>query len=185
MTKNRLSPGNTVTGREMTTIHGEPVDIPQAGLTHLQFRRYSGCPVCNLHLRSFSLRHESLLEAGIQEVVVFHSSVETMLQFQGELPFAVVADPERKLYEEFGVGSILPLAALDPRSFRAAFRALTRAESLKGATGKGEDHLGAPADFLVDASGVILAAKYGKRVDDHWSMDEVLGMAAAAKVPAV
>jgi len=32
--------------------------IPEPdGLVHLQFRRFAGCPVCNLHLRSFASRH--------------------------------------------------------------------------------------------------------------------------------
>jgi len=34
---------------------------------------------------------------------VFHSSAETMLEFQGQLPFEAIADPGRKLYGEFGV----------------------------------------------------------------------------------
>jgi len=28
-----------------------------------------------------------------------------MLEFQGELPFAAIADPDKKLYAEFGVES--------------------------------------------------------------------------------
>jgi hypothetical protein len=102
-----------------------------------------------------------------------------MREFQGELPFAAIADPMRKLYAKFGVGKVSALAALDPRSWRAAARALTAAESLHGAAGIGEEHLGAPADFLIDTDGRVRAAKYGKRVDDHWSVDELLGMVPA------
>jgi hypothetical protein len=60
-----------------------------------------------------------ILAAGICEVVVFHSKRETMLEFQGALPFAATADPEKKLYAEFGVGKMSPLSAFDPRSWRA------------------------------------------------------------------
>src|SRR5712692_6726584 len=142
--------------RELVTIHGTPLRIPDTGrLVHLQFRRYAGCPVCNVHLRSIARRHEDLLAAGIREVAVFHSSAETMLEFQGQLPFAVIADPGRKLYDEFGVGKMSPLAALDPRAWRAAGRALTRTPSLRGATGKGEEHLGLPADFLIAPDGRV------------------------------
>lgn len=188
MTKNataRLAVGDVFPARELTTIHGEAVQIPDpARIVHLQFRRYSGCPVCNLHLRSFSARHDELVESGIREVVLFHSPAATMLQFQGQLPFDVVADPDRKVYDEFGVGYVSIGAALDPRSWRAAARALTAAESLRGATGKGEDHMGAPADFLIGFTGEILAVGYGKRVDDHWSVDEVLSLAAGCSTPA-
>ena len=154
--------------------------MPDAGrLVHLQFRRYAGCPVCNLHLRTFATRHDELAAAGIAEVVVFHSRAETMREFQGQLPFAAIADPEKKLYDKFGVETMSPWVALDPRSWLAAGQAIARAPSLRGATGSGEQHTGLPADFLVGRDGRILAAKYGRRVDDHWSVDELLRLAAA------
>jgi hypothetical protein len=108
-----------------------------------------------------------------------------MLEFQGELPFAAIADPEKRLYAEFGVEKmstrVALMAALSPRSWLAAGRALRRAPSLRGAAGKGEEHLGLPADFLIGPGGRVLAAKYGKYVDDHWSVDELLDLAKNAR----
>jgi hypothetical protein len=174
----QLSTTDVLNRRELRTIHGMPVQIPDTErLLHLQFRRYAGCPVCNLHLRSIARRHDELVSAGIREVAVFHSRATTMLEFQGELPFAVIADPQMKLYAEFGVGKMSPLAALDPRAWRAAARALTRSPSLRGATGKGEQHLGLPADFLISPDGRFLAAKYGNYTDDPGSADDILGLA--------
>jgi hypothetical protein len=37
--------------------------------------------------------------------------------------------------------------------------------------------MGPPSDFLIDSNGQILAVNYGKRVDEHWSVDEVLNLA--------
>jgi len=170
--------GDVLKPRALLSIHGEPVPIPDRdALVHLQFRRYAGCPVCNLHMRSISRRYDEILEAGIREVVVFHSRVETMLELQGLLPFAAIADPEKKLYAEFGVEKMSPWMALNPRSWMAAGRALTQATSLRGATGKGEEHLGLPAEFLIRSDGHVLAAKYGEVADDHWSVDELLALA--------
>jgi peroxiredoxin len=182
----KVSVGDVLDGRELTSIHGEPVPLPEPSrLVHLQFRRYAGCPVCNLHLRCTAQRHDEILAAGIREVVVFHSSAETMLEFQGGLPFSAIADPEKELYAEFGVEKMSPTgalkAALSPRSWRAAGRALTRAPSLRGASGEGEGHLGLPADFLIGPDGRILAAKRGKYVDDQWSVDELLDLAKKAR----
>jgi peroxiredoxin len=182
----RVNVDDVLNHRELVTIHGEPVQIPEPQrLVHLQFRRYAGCPVCNLHLRSIALRHEEIFAAGILEVVVFHSRADTMLGFQGGLPFAAIADPEKKLYAEFGVEKMSPrvalMAALSPRSWLAAGRALWRAPSLRGAAGKGEEHLGLPADFLIGPRGRVLAAKYGEYVDDHWSVDELLDLAKNAR----
>jgi peroxiredoxin len=170
--------GDVLQPRLLVSIHGEPVPIPDRDvLVHLQFRRYAGCPVCNVHLRSIARRHDEILEAGIREVVVFHSRVDTMLDLQGLLPFAAIADPEKKLYAEFGVEKMSPWMALNPRSWRAAARALAQSTSLRGATGKGEEHLGLPAEFLISPDGRVLAAKYGEVADDHWSVDELLALA--------
>jgi peroxiredoxin len=174
----KLNAGDMLSSRELVTIHGKPVQVPDAGrLVHLQFRRYAGCPICNVHLRSIARRHDEVLAGGIREVVVFHSTAQTMLEFQDQLPFAVIADPARRLYAEFGVGTMSPLAALNPRSWVVAARALIRADSLRGATGKGEKRLGLPADFLVRSDGQILAAKYGTYADDQWSVDKLLDLA--------
>src|SRR5919112_6875957 len=167
-------------------IHGDTVPVPESPwLVHLQFRRYAGCPVCNLHLRSITRRHEEIVAAGVREVAVFHSGADTVLEFQGGLPFAAIADPEKKLYAEFGVEKMSSLAALiaalTPRSWLAAGRALRRAPSLRGAAGKGEEHLGLPADFLIGPGGRVLATKYGTYVDDHWSVDELLDLAKNAR----
>jgi peroxiredoxin len=179
---NEVKAEDVLNRRELVDIHGDLVQLPDLRrLVHLQFRRYAGCPVCNLHLRSIALRHDQILAAGIREVVVFHSSAETMLGFQGGLPFAAIADPEKKLYAEFGVQKMSPMAALmaalSPRSWRAAGRALMRAPSLRGAAGRGEEHLGLPADLLIGPDGRVLAARYGKYVDDQWSVDELLDLA--------
>jgi peroxiredoxin len=174
----RLNVNDVIRRHELVNIHGQPMRIPGSErLAHMQFRRYAGCPACNVHLRSIALRHDEILATGIREVVVFHSSRQTMLEFQGALPFAAIADPEKKLYAEFGVGKMSPLSAFDPRSWRAVYRALTRSPNLRGAMGKGEEHMGLPADFLIGSDGVILAAKYGAYVDDHWSVDDLLALA--------
>ncbi|MEE3918755.1 hypothetical protein V2I01_10735 [Micromonospora sp. BRA006-A] len=53
---------------------GTGVDLPDPDrLIHLQFRRFAGCPVCNLHLRSIVRRHAEIEAAGVREVVLFHS----------------------------------------------------------------------------------------------------------------
>jgi peroxiredoxin len=171
--------GDIVKPRKLTTIRGKQIDLPDpAYLVHLQFRRYAGCPVCNLHLRTIAKRNDDILAAGIKEVVVFHSKAETMLEFQNQLPFAAIPDPEKRLYAEFGADRKMSrVAALNPRSWFIAINALARAPTLHGASGKGEETMGLPADFLIDSNGEILAVNYGKRVDDHWSVDKLLSLA--------
>ena len=43
---------NRVTERELVSVTGNRIAVPDPNrLAHLQFRRFAGCPICNLHLR--------------------------------------------------------------------------------------------------------------------------------------
>jgi peroxiredoxin len=174
-----LKVGDVVKPLELKTIHGKLIKIPDPNRRiHLQFRRYAGCPVCNLHMRTIAKRHDEITSANVREIAVFHSKSETMLEFQGQLPFDTVADPDRELYAKFGADrKMSPLAALNPRSWVAAINALAKAPTLKGARGNGENTMGLPSDFLIDTDSKVLAVNYGKRVDDDWSVDRILSLA--------
>ena len=115
----KLRIGAVITRRELMTTRSQQIPLPDpASLVHLQFRRYAGCPFCNLHLRSFAHRYQQLVAAGIREVVVFQSPAADLLAQQGDVPFAVIPDPQRMLYAEFAVASS-PRAVLDPRAWLA------------------------------------------------------------------
>ncbi len=81
----------------------------------------------------------------------------------------------------------LPRALLHPRALAAAVRGVAHDlgpalrgrqpwPSLRPAGGR----LGLPADFLIGPDGTVLASKHGRHADDHWSVDEVLTLAAGA-----
>src|SRR2546428_76560 len=117
-----MSLSSTVPARILTTIAGAEVPVPDPDrLIHLQFRRFAGCPVCSLHLRSIVARHREIAAAGIREVVVFHSSAAELHKYTADLPLDVIADPTRTLYREFGVESGRR-ALLDPRGWPAIAR---------------------------------------------------------------
>lgn len=122
-----MPPLATVPARTLTDITGAEVPIPDPNhLVHLQFRRFAGCPVCNLHLRSLVTRHADILAANIREVVVFHSSADELRKYTAEFPFNLIADPTRELYREFGVEST-PRALLDPHAWPTIVRGITTA----------------------------------------------------------
>src|SRR6266498_4461493 len=118
----RIQPGAVVAVHQFDTVSGAPVRVPDPDrLTHLQFRRFAGCPVCDLHLRSFVRRHDEIVRAEIREIVVFHSSAEELKVHASGLPFAVIPDPHKDLYLEFGVEASIR-GMLDPRAWGAIIR---------------------------------------------------------------
>ncbi|MEU6038606.1 peroxiredoxin-like family protein [Actinomadura sp. NPDC047616] len=184
----RLSVGSPVTARELAAVGGPPVPVPDPErLVHLQFRRFAGCPVCNLHLRSVTRRHAEIEAAGVREVAVFHSPAEELLPYAADLPFAVVADPGKRLYREFGVEAGRR-ALLDPRVWgpilvavsRSAVRVALRRDRTPAAR-QPHGRLGLPADFLIAPDGRVVAAGYGRHAYDQWPVDELLALAAEAR----
>src|SRR6059058_2472845 len=97
--------GDTFPALELAATSGQRVTIPDldGDYVHLQLRRFAGCPICNLHLRTIVTRHDEIRSHGIQEVVVFHSTAAELAKHEAELPFPLIADPERELYVRLGV----------------------------------------------------------------------------------
>lgn len=177
--------GAMVPPRMLVSITGERIGVPDArGLVHLQFRRFAGCPVCNLHLQSVVRRHEEIVAAGVREVVLFHSSAEQLRQYVSDMPFIVVADPRKELYRQFGVEASVR-ALLHPRALLPIVRAVAHsawgilrdARPIPPLLGPEGGRFGLPADFLIDRDGVVRACHYGIHADDQWSVDQVLDLA--------
>lgn len=177
----QLPSGAIVPVSRFEAITGQPVAVPApSGRTHLQFRRFAGCPICHLHLRSFADRYQEVVDAGITEIVFFHSPAQELQGYQSLLPFIVIADPNMMQYREFGVEKSLRAIA-DPRAWRAAFRGYAGAFRHRndpnyagvGST-DGTTHLGMPADFLIDPDGTVVAVHYGHHADDQWPVDRLL-----------
>ncbi len=171
--------GDPFAPRRLVAIDQTHVSIPDPSrLVHLQLRRFAGCPICSLHLRSFARRHDELVAAGVVEVAVFHSASAQLRKVHTQLPFAVVPDPQRHLYEELGVGTSVR-AVLHPRAWAAGVRAMATRASADPRAGSGDGSLGLPGDFLISPDGRILAMYRGRHADDQWSVDDVLALAAA------
>ena len=183
---NRVSVGDRFPDLTLTAITGETVTVPDTAgaLTHLQFRRFAGCPICNLHLRSITARIDEINAADIREVVVFHSTATELRKYQGDMPFPVIGDPDKTLYRRFGVEASAK-AVLNPRAWRAlpvgwrraiADSVAHRRAPLPLAPTNG--NLGLPANLLITADGSVAAVKYGVHAYDQWSVDELLDLAS-------
>lgn len=176
----KLRAGDVFPALDVKNIHGSPLSVPapDGRLTHIQFRRFAGCPICNLHLHSFISRQAELVRASIREVVVFHSPDTELLPYQGRFPFDVVGDPHRTLYRRYGVEKSIR-AVLNPRVWLASIKGVLKRDKPKSSWIPSGGPLGLPADFLVAADGFVKAAHYGKHANDQWTVDEMLALASS------
>jgi hypothetical protein len=127
-------------------------------------------------------RHGEITAAGVREVVLFHSTEEELRPQAVGLPFAVVGDPDKRLYAEFGVESATR-ALTDRRAWGAMVRgtghglvAMVRDRRPAPRANPHGGRFGLPADFLIASDGRVLASKYGEHADDQWSVDELLAL---------
>jgi len=187
----RIFAGDRFPTLHLKGIDSEPVSVPDPAtpLTHLQFRRFAGCPVCNLHLRSVSGRLAEITTAGIREVVIFHSTPAELRKYQDDMPFAVISDPDKTLYRRFGVEAS-PKAILRPAAWRAlpggwrhALADAWRQRRAPLPARPTNGNLGLPADLLITADGHVIAAKYGEHAYDQWTVEVLLTTAAHHHTP--
>ena len=160
----------------VTTSKGESLKIPVAGarFTHVQFRRFSGCPICNTHIAALRRGKAELDALGVREVLFFHSTTEEVAEFHHDLPFDAVGDPKKTYYRQFGVES--SWGAVSLAAIKAAAVSVFRGNFGLKMTG---GPLGLPAEFLVTPDGRIQAAHYGKDAYDQWPVETILQLAGA------
>ncbi len=172
-----LAPPITIpdfSGRQVdtTSMTGRPLLI--------SFYRYASCPLCNLRMRALMLDYADLHARGLQFVAVFQSSASAISEYisRHDVPFPIIADPDRALYRAFGVES--KWSALF--SLGAMGKALLAAKHgfLPGRI-DGDLH-GRPADFLIDETGHVALAHYGQRIDDHVPLETIRDWLAAPRL---
>lgn len=132
----------------------------------LSFYRYASCPLCNLRISELLGKQAAWKAGGLDLIAVFQSPESSIDRYVGKqgIPFPVIADPGRKLYDQYGVHADLlkfAASALHPEKLLQAAK--------KGFfPGKVENKVAMiPADFLIDESGKIFLAYYGKDASDH------------------
>lgn len=170
----RLVIGSTAPVFEADALGGRRVALGalRGRTVLLKFYRFATCPVCNLHLHQF-IRDYRLVEAlGLTTVVLFHSPAAKLEASRREAcPFDLVPDPDKTIFRAFGVERGLA-GMFSPAVMRDYMRALAAGFPPGMLTSDG-GVLGNPADFIVDASGRIVFAHYGKHYGDSLTAAEV------------
>lgn len=172
-------PKDAFTPRREVDAADNPLFIPAPeGITHLQFRRFIGCPFCDIHLRAFEMRYDEIRNAGINVIVVFRSNKEELNRNPADLPYSIFLDPEGKLYTEMSIKSGLR-AILNVTALTSAFPNLIRTImagrfALPQYGRMNKSLLGNPADFLLVPDGKILDREYATSAAGGWTVNELL-----------
>jgi peroxiredoxin len=142
----------------------------------LSFYRFASCPLCNYRIQELIARYDEFTKAGIRLVGVMQSPAENIAKYtvKQEQPFPLIADPERELYDLFGVTPSF-WAMFRLRNFSTMFRSFKSGNRPGAIDGKATM---VPADFLIDPEGVIWEAYYGAALSDHLSFERVTDFAA-------
>lgn len=166
-----LEAGQTAPDFDVTDMQGQPVRLAdyRGRPLLLAFHRFAACPLCNLRTDQL-LQYASIWQArGLAMLVFYQSTPETLEKYmqRRKPPFTVIADPDKAIYDLYGVRSSLlrAMAAAGPWHPKA-LAAMSRGY-LPHMGGTGEDNALLPADFLVNPDGTIHTAHYGKTSADH------------------
>ena len=148
----------------------------------LSFFRFASCPFCNLRMNELVTRHNEL-GGNLQIVAVFDSPLRNLKKHAARhgAPFPVLADENGNSYKAYAIEkSVLGVA----RGMVTRFPALLKGMFVKGYVPliiKGSMTT-MPADFLVDAEGIVREAYYGADEGDHLPFDEVKRFALLTSV---
>lgn len=178
----RLAAGDTVPTVEVADIYGDTIRVNSANASRvwIAFMRYAGCPTCNMRVHELTENTEIIARLGYELILVYESSPAVLRQYLEDTtaaPFKIVGDPERRLYQKFGVTTSLL------KTFRSGFNAEVLNNRKEGQQlffdnqpGRDGRLTGLPADFLINTDGTIQTAYYGEHIADHLPLTEVPGI---------
>jgi peroxiredoxin len=119
-------------------------------------------------------RNKNLFDrAGARVVMVGMGTVEQTAAFKRkfDIPYAMVSDPERKLYRKYQIG-FMPLASIfSPRVMARTVSALAKGRGVGIPYG---DVRQLSAVFVIEIDGTISYGHYAKDASDHPQAREIL-----------
>ncbi|HET9047358.1 MAG TPA: redoxin domain-containing protein [Chiayiivirga sp.] len=169
----RLLPPSHAPHVPMQDIYGKPIVIGghNGKRTLLAFFRDAACPFCNFRIYQLTANYASLRKLGLEVVAVFASDVDSVKRFvaRSPRPFPVVADPQSLAYDAYGIESSLwgKLKAIATR-----IPTLLKGLRFVGLHGLNTNNV-MPTDFLIDETGKIVEAHYGRDAGDHIPLERI------------
>ena len=149
------------------------------------FFRHAGCPFCNLRVHSLTKIHQEMKEKGLEMIFFFESPEKVLLRstFHQEVsPIPLIADPEKKVYAEYGIENSGMISAKSHLTtfVQTAYKAFKTKVPIHGMK-EGESINTIPAEFLVDENGMIKKLHYSKSLTDRMDLQVIKDFANEEK----
>lgn len=176
----KLTVGSTAPQFSTHDIFGNPLSLEDyAGQALLlSFFRNGKCAICNLQVHKLIQKYPEYREHGLQIVAVFESPRESVLANvqKQDVPFPLIADPDARLYDLYGVGNSEEKVMSNPNPERRN-RIIAEAAAIGYELTKedGQNFFRMPADFLIGPDQRIQTAFYSEDVGEHISFETIDG----------
>ncbi len=138
----------------------------------LSFFRFASCPFCNLRVNELVQRFDEFGN-NFTVVAIFDSPLDNLIRHvKGHnAPFPILADENNQYYQKYSIqhsvsGMFKGMVFRMPKLMKAMFKGYLPIK-IKGSWTT------MPAEFLIDQSGVIQLAHYGKDEGDHLPFEQV------------
>lgn len=159
---------------ECNDIFGKPwnLNAQRGKRTLISFFRYASCPFCNLRISQLIQNLPFFESKRLQIIAFFESPAERMRRqvTKHPFPFSVIADPERQIYQLYGVES----------SWLGFTAGILNVKKLLQAAGRGflpgrmeGDVALLPADFLINEGLTIVRSFYARNITEHLPVEEI------------
>ncbi len=168
---------------DAVSLSDRPIDLEEfhGKKVLVKFHRFSGCPVARRQIHDLIDDQEALNAAGIETIVVLHSSQEKMRPNFDEVPgLHLIADPKKALYRAYQTEFSWRRLLLSAASWRETFASFARGYLPQFNRFQG-GIIGIPSDFLLDEHGTIIATHYGQHVGDSWTAADALQAAGVER----
>lgn len=138
----------------------------------LSFFRFASCPFCNMRMHELVKRYNELGN-DFTIVAIFDSPIDNLiLHAEGhQAPFPILADEDNQYYKIYGIEHSI-VGVIKGMLFRMPTLIRGMAKGYIPTTIKGKMTT-MPADFLVDAEGIVHQEYYGKDEGDHLPFERV------------
>ena len=168
----RLTAGSPAPDFAVTDLEGRTVRLAdyRGKRVMLSFYRYASCPLCGVRVHRLVDQLDRLQAQGLHLLAVYESSAESLNKHGiDRYPFPIIPDPTRKLYQRYGIES----------SWWGMMKGMVRnmgplmKTMLSGKLDMEGDVAIVPADFLIEADGVVEVAHYGTHIGDHLPLERI------------